>query len=376
MSLTPQTVQERHAGVNRKLAWFLVFLAFTAMGLLNFEYRYLDDLARAHTDTFGRRMLEESTGAYTALLLFPIMLWLVRRFRIRQNDWWRTIPLNLLVMVGFSVSHTTLMAITRKLLAPLFGFGAYDYGIMLYRYPMEFSKDVIGFWSVLAVIYIVDSYRESRDRQIATAELEARLAEAQLQNLRLQLQPHFLFNALNTISSVMHEDVNRADVMLTQLSDLLRQTLRSADSQEVPLEEEISLLKNYLAIMEARFGDELNVDFSVEPALASALVPQLLLQPLVENSIRHGRDAHATRLDIHVRAHRDNGNLLLQVSDNGPGIPDLNKGSWRKGVGLSNTEERLEGLYGRNHEFLLENSDHRGLTVTVRLPFHTAEATG
>ena len=367
-------VPVRHAIMNRRLAWFLIFLAFTAMGLLNFGYRYLDDLARGYSSTFGRRMLEELTGAYSALLLFPIMLWLVRKFRIRQNNWWRTLPLNLLVMAGFSVSHTTLMAATRKLLAPLFGFGAYDYGIMLYRYPMEFSNDVIGFWSALAIIYIVDSYRESRDRQIATAELETRLAQAQLQNLRLQLQPHFLFNALNTISSVMHEDVNRADAMLAQLSDLLRQTLRSADSQEVPLEEEIALLKNYLAIMQARFGEELKVDFAVEAALANALVPHLLLQPLVENSIRHGRDAHLQRLDIHIRAQRQNGDLLLEISDNGPGIAHLEKGEWRKGIGLSNTEERLAGLYGNKHEFLLQNSHQRGLTVTVRLPFHTAEA--
>ena len=362
--------------MNHKLAWFLVFLAFTAMGSLNFGYRYLDDLARGHTGTFGRRLLEESTGAYTAFLLFPIMLWLVRRFRIRQSNWWQTIPLNLLVMAAFSVSHTTLMGLSRQAFAPAVGLGAYDYGIMLYRYPMEFANDVIGFWSALAIIYIVDSYRESRDRQIATAELETRLAQAQLQNLRLQLQPHFLFNALNTISSVMHEDVNRADMMLAQLSDLLRQTLRGADSQEVPLQEEIALLKNYLSIMEARFGEELKVDFSVEAALSDALVPQLLLQPLVENSIRHGRDASAARLDIHVRAQRDNGDLLLQVSDNGPGIRDLEKGNWQKGIGLSNTEERLEGLYGRNHQFLLENSGQRGLTVTVRLPFHSSAAAG
>ena len=376
MAERPQPVQKRYPVMNRKLAWLLVFLAFTAMGALNFGYRYLDDLARGHAGTFNRRLLEESTGAYTAFLLFPIMLWLVRRFRIRQTNWWRTVPLNLLVMAGFSITHTTLMGLTRQLLAPVFGFGAYDYGIMLYRYPMEFANDVIGFWSALAVIYIVDSYRESRDRQIATAEVEARLAQAQLQNLRLQLQPHFLFNALNTISSVMHDDVNRADMMLAQLSDLLRQTLRSADSQEVPLEEEIALLKNYLAIMEARFGEGLKVDFSVEPALLDALVPQLLLQPLVENSIRHGRDAHIARLDIQVKAHRDNGDLLLRVSDNGPGIRDLEKGDWRKGIGLSHTEERLECLYGNNHQFLLENSDQRGLTVTVRLPFHTAEAAG
>lgn len=367
-----QPAKDRYTVMSRKTAWFLVFLGFTTLGFLNFEYRYLDDLARSHPHTFGMRIFEEMTGAYSALLLFPGLVWAVRRIRVRRDNWWRTLPLNLLTMVAFSVCDTTLMSISRSLLAPVFGLGQYDYGIMLYRYPMEFANHVFSFWVLVGVIYVVDSYHEARNRQVATAELEARLAEAQLQNLRLQLQPHFLFNALNTISSVMHEDVNCADAMLAQLSDLLRRTLRAANSQEVPLEEELAMLKSYLAIMEARFGDDLRVDFAVEPALSDVLVPQLILQPLVENSIRHGRDAQSSRVDVHVRARRDNGNLLLQVSDNGPGIVDLEKGEWRKGVGLSNTEERLEGIYGTDHQFLLENSAGGGLTVSVRLPLRTA----
>lgn len=370
--LKTQPANARYALMSRKTAWFLVFLAFTAIGFLNFEYRYLDDLARSRPHTFGMRTFEEMTGAYSALLLFPLLLWVIRRIRIRRDNWWRTLPLNLLTMVAFSLCDTTLMSISRSLLAPVFGLGQYDYGIMLYRYPMEFANHVFSFWVLVGVIYVIDSYREAGKRQLVTAELETRLAEAQLQNLRLQLQPHFLFNALNTISSVMHEDVNRADAMLAQLSDLLRRTLRAANSQEVPLEEELAMLKSYLAIMEARFGDDLRVDFAVEPALSDVLVPQLILQPLVENSIRHGRDAQSSRVDVHVRARRDNGNLLLQVSDNGPGIADLEKGEWRKGVGLSNTEERLEGIYGPDHQFLLENSAGGGLTVSVRLPLRTA----
>lgn len=372
MPLKTQPANARYALMSRKTAWFIVFLAFTAIGFLNFEYRYLDDLARSRPHTFGMRTFEEMTGAYSALLLFPLLLWVIRRIRIRRDNWWRTLPLNLLTMVAFSLCDTTLMSISRSLLAPVFGLGQYDYGIMLYRYPMEFANHVFSFWVLVGVIYVIDSYREAGKRQLVTAELETRLAEAQLQNLRLQLQPHFLFNALNTISSVMHEDVNRADAMLAQLSDLLRRTLRAANSQEVPLEEELAMLKSYLAIMEARFGDDLRVDFAVEPALSDVLVPQLILQPLVENSIRHGRDAQSSRVDVHVRARRDNGNLLLQVSDNGPGIADLEKGEWRKGVGLSNTEERLEGIYGPDHQFLLENSAGGGLTVSVRLPLRTA----
>jgi two-component system LytT family sensor kinase len=236
--------EDRYAVVSRHTTWLLTFLGFTALGFLNFEYRYLDDLARNHQHTFTIRLFEEMTGAYSALVLFPFVVWLARRARIRRSNWWRTVRLTLLLMAGFSLCATTLMALSRSLLSPLFGVGKYDYVIMQYRYPMEFAIHVFPFWVTVAAIYIFDSYREARNRQLATADLEARLAEAQLQNLRLQLQPHFLFNALNTISSVMHEDVDRADSMLAQLGGLLRRTLRMASAQEIPLDEELALLKS------------------------------------------------------------------------------------------------------------------------------------
>jgi signal transduction histidine kinase len=361
--------------MSRSTAFWIGFLGFTALGLLNFAYRYFDDLARQQQHTFTRHMFEEMTGVYAAAVLFPVLMRIARRIPLRRGSWRRAVPLHLLAMVGFSVCHTTLMAVSRTLLAPVFGLGVYDYGIMRFRYPMEFAQHVISYCVMVGGVYVFDFYREARNRQVASAELQTQLAQAQLQNLRLQLQPHFLFNAMNTISAVMHEDVRRADSMLAQLSDLLRRTLRAADSQEVPLDEELALLKSYLAIMQERFGDELNVDFAVEPMLSEALVPQLILQPLVENSIRHGMGAGSHKVDVHVGAWRENDRLMLQVSDNGPGIPDLEKGEWRKGVGLSNTEERLEGIYGADHQFVLENARGGGLTVLVRLPFRTATQT-
>jgi LytS/YehU family sensor histidine kinase len=259
-----------------------------------------------------------------------------------------------------------MMGVSRGLLAPAFGLGTYDYGNMLYRYPMEFAQHLLLFSVAVSTIYFVDSYREARNRQLATADLEARLAEAQLQNLRLQLQPHFLFNALNTISSVMHEDVSRADSMLAQLSDLLRRTLQLSHSQEIPLKDELSLLQLYIAIMEQRFGEELTVGFEVDPDLSEVLVPQLILQPLVENSIRYGRGSHTSKLDIHIRASQDHSDLMLSVRDNGPGISNLEDGLWRTGIGLSNTEQRLASLYGESQRMFLENTE--GLTVTIRVP--------
>jgi two-component system, LytTR family, sensor kinase len=361
----PESVLDTNRWNHPRVKWLLTFLGFSAFGLLNFEYRYLDNLARGMHHTFAMRLFEEMTGAYVGLLLFPFVVQSIRKARIRGNNWWWTVPLNLIIMIAFSVADTTGMSIARRLLAPLFGLGQYDYGIMVYRYPMEFAQHVLLFWFAVGAIYVFDSYREAQDRQLATADLEARLAEAQLRNLRLQMEPHFLFNALNTISSVIYEDVRRADSMLMQLSDLLRRTLHTGQAQEVPLEEELALVKSYLAIMGERFGDDLQVVFRVDPGVALALVPQLILQPLVENSIRYARNPQTSRLSLHISATREQEDLLLRVQDDGPGLPvDL-----EKGIGLSNTQQRLRSLYGAHQQMLVENAN--GLLVTIRLPLHT-----
>jgi LytS/YehU family sensor histidine kinase len=261
----------------------------------------------------------------------------------------------------FSVAHTSLIWLSRVLLYPLFGLGHYDYGIMTARYPMEFFHDVVVYSVLVSIVYLLD-------RRLRAAQLEAKLASARLENLRLQLQPHFLFNALNTISAVMYEDPRRADAMISRLSDLLRSTITDSEAQEVPLEREIATLELYLDIMRQRFEDKLRVDVDVAPEVRQALVPHLLLQPLVENSIRHGVDPESLAVTVSVTAEREGGATRLRVRDHGRGLPN---GQFRRGTGLSNTAERLEKLYGTGHRLEFENCRDGGLAVTVAVPFRT-----
>jgi two-component system, LytTR family, sensor kinase len=350
--------------------WLAGLAACTAIGFLLVAYKYLDDLSRNHTGTLPMRLLEEGTGAYTAVLIFPLVVFLAVRFPVRRDTWAKVLPIHLLAAAVISSIHTTLMWGTRVVLAPLLGMGPYDYGNMHVRYFMEYPFFLFVYAFMLISVYLYQAYQDARDREVRSAELETQLAQAQLQNLRLQLQPHFLFNSLNTISSVMYEDVHRADAMLAQLSELLRKTLQPAESQQVPLADELAMLKLYLGIMQERFGKDLQVNFVVEPQLDDAVVPQLILQPLVENSIRHGRDAES-RVQVEVAVARQNGHLVLRVSDHGPGIAGLAQGEWRKGIGLSNTAERLESMYGAEHRFALENAEGGGLSITMEIPFRT-----
>ena len=220
---------------------------------------------------------------------------------------------------------------------------------MMARYPMEFFHDVIVYTLIVSLLHLFD-------RQVRAAQLEAQLAHARLENLRLQLQPHFLFNALNTISAVVYEDPRKADAMIAGLSDLLRRTITDSDAQLVPLAREIETLELYLNIMRRRFEDKLRVDMRIDPDVQNALVPHLLLQPLVENSIRHGADPRSHAVNVTLLAEREGSNIHVRIRDRGRGLPD---GEVRRGTGLSNTAERLEQLYGREHRLAFENCDGR-----------------
>lgn len=343
---------------------------FTAHGLLIFAYKYLDNLARQRPGHFLGTFAEEMTGAYSAAILFPLIVIFVRRFSLNRGNWFRRLPVHLVAMTLFSLAHTTLIAITRNAISYMAGYGSYDYGIMSIRYVMELSNDVISYWLMVAFISLFDHYRRSRDIELNTAQLETRLAQARLQSLRLQLQPHFLFNTLNTISAMVYQNPRAADEMIARLSDMLRLSLRNSEAQEVTLQEEIDFLKLYIEIMRARFEERLVVNIEVEPGQERALVPQLILQPLVENSIRHALDPSSDALRIAVRAKRDDKALMLEVSDNGPGIDQDKLGN---GIGLSNTRQRLNQLYGEEQAFTLANQSSGGLLVNIKIPFHTSE---
>lgn len=348
-----------------RLSFVSAAVALTA-SLLKFWYLYLDDIARNRHGMFATRALEEGTGFLAAALLIPAIVWASRKYRFGEHRWWRITPFHVAVAAALSFLHTSLIAIFRSAIFPLAGMGKYDYGVMRWRYPMEFSNFIVIYAIFVDALNLFDYYRELRNRELAAATMKNQLAEAQLHNLHLQLQPHFLFNALNTISSVMYEDLSRADAMLAQLSDLLRRTLYRPDRQHVQLEEEIHTIRAYLGIMQERFGEDLIVAMEIDAAVKQALVPQLLLQPLVENSIRHA--AGQRPLQVRVRAGRQHGDLLLQVSDNGPGLRTTEKSIGAKGIGLTNTMERLSALYGERHRLSFDNGSNGGLTVTIRIP--------
>ena len=219
--------------------------------------------------------------------------------------------------------------------------------------------------------HALDYYRKYRERERRALQLETRLAQAQLDALRMQLQPHFLFNTLNSISVLMAEDVKAARRMLTRLSDLLRKSLENEGAHEVSLRDELEFLESYLEIEQTRFQDRLTIRMNVDPAALDARVPNLILQPLVENAIRHGIAPRAAAGTIEIRAGRQNGMIELQVSDNGAGLGGASVESLMKGIGLSNTQARLEQLYGARASFELRERDEGGLTVTIAIPFRS-----
>lgn len=350
---------------------FLIWLAVVlSIGLLSFFRYYLAELAAGYPVHFLKPLITEMTAAFGAGLLFFPVRWLTEAYPLSRESWVRYLPLYLGALLVVSAAHTSLNWGLRALLYPLAGFGAYDYGAMPLRYFMELPYDVLVFWLMVGTLHVVGRLRAAREQELRAARLQSSLARAEVRNLRLQLQPHFLFNALNTISSTMYDDPAAADEMLDCLAELLRASLRTAQTDEVPLRSELEVLDAYLAIMRARFGDRLRVDLEVDDSLADALVPSMILQPLVENAIRHGNVERAGHGHVALRAARHDGRLRLEVEDDGPGSPEGGD-VLDKGLGLSATAERLHLLYGDEARFEAGNVAG-GFRVTAELPLREA----
>lgn len=316
-------------------------------------------------------LLWELSSLFVVGTIYPLVAYTARRFKGTGTPTRRvgTVALHVVFLLAFSAMHTSGMVAIRKIGYWMVG-ESYTFG-WPNRVLFEFYKDVILYPALVALTLGIDYYRKYRERELQSEQLQRRLAEAQLQNLRGQLNPHFLFNTLNMISSRMYEDVADADRMITRLSDLLRMALRSSDEPEVPLKTELEMLELYLDIMKSRFQDSIQVRMDVDPKAKQAMVPSMLLQPLVENAFRHGV---ANRTDggcIEILGAAQNGTLSLVVRDNGPGIDGDPQAALTKGVGLANTVERLRQLYGERHRMQIRNrpaAEGGGLEVLVDVP--------
>jgi two-component system, LytTR family, sensor kinase len=339
--------------------WLALWLGVMVLiGVLNALHRYLNNVAFHVHALFSVNLIEELTGSLSFGLMLPLLIVALRRIRQVTPPWWRY-ACHLALLVVLSFLHTSLMWGSRIALFRLAGLGYYDYGVMSWRYAMEFPSDVFYYTLVAVVLWLIDRYRQARQRELHAAQLESALSEARLDALRLQLNPHFLFNALNAVSAIMYERPSVADEMLARVGELLRATL-NAREQEHALSEEWRLLELYLDIQHARFGDQLVVEIDADSSLAEARVPFLVLQPLVENAIEHG--GGATR-EVWIKAQRRDGQLELSVSNTRAAHGEaMHRGH---GIGLSNIEARLKHLYGDTAGLRLER--HEGQHASVRL---------
>jgi len=243
-------------------------------------------------------------------------------------------------------------------------------------YGLRAALDVLVYWSLVVLCQAIANFRSSQERERRAAELEASLASAKLQALRMQINPHFLFNTLNSIASLVYVNPRAADEMLGDLSELLRRSLDSMEAQEIPLAQELEFIGGYIRIEQKRFGERLRVELNVPNDLMNALVPALILQPLVENAIRHGIEPRRGPGLISIEAKKEGKHLRLLVRDDGRGRPsaDSNATSERRGIGLANTQARLQGLYGPDHRFTFQQAEPQGCLVDIYLPFHLASA--
>ena len=334
---------------------------------LRFTYFWLGDLVEDHHETFLARLIDEGTGALGGALLswFVYRAWCASPLRSPHVA--QRLPAYVFLGVVLAAANTSFMWGARRLLYPLAGLGTYDYGRMPLRYLMETPQQFIGLLTLLGVLALADEITARRQQATAQAEMARALVQSQLSTLRLQLQPHFLFNALNTISAQLHEDPLVADRLLGRLAELLRASLRTTDDARVPLSDELALLDAYAELMRARFGSRLNLSVDADPAALSLSIPPLLLQPMVENAIRHGGLDRTGTARVHVTVRYDHPVLHVRVQDDGPGVAD-GRDPLTTGTGLSTTARRLALLHGADAHVDAANDPAGGFAVSISLP--------
>jgi sensor histidine kinase YesM len=309
---------------------------------------------------------------YACVVSAPLLLWLARRVPIGAGRGARAVVLHLTVVLGLVVATSVAQHWLTYRAAP----GRPPLTTFL---SVAALMNVVPLLTVAALVHALESWRRARGRERDAARLGMQLAQARFDALAAQLQPHFLFNALQGISTLIHRDPAAADAMLGRLGELLRDVLRHDPRQEIPLREELDVLDRYLDLSRQRLGDRLNIDIDVSAEARDGLVPFFLLQPIVENAVEHGVASRAAGGRVGIRAAHVGDALRLEVRDDGPGLgapgprrPGAGSGV-RNGVGLANTRERLRELYGGAHMFELTSPEDGGVRVVIELPFRRAQ---
>ena len=362
------------------LIWAVSFGVWTVVSVLATFTIYEFERMRGTPMSVLSTAALEFSQILTYAPLTPLVFALAIRFPFRLGKWWKRCLLYLAGGVLFSAAHIAL----RTLIHPIWDPDAKQYiwafwnsaahvihmrwDLIESLFVLNIVDDITGtYLPIVLVAHAVSYYRGLRERELRTSQLQAQLAKAQLQALKSQLQPHFLFNTLHSISTLMLMDVHAADRMMTRLSDLLRMILEDAGTQITTLSRELEFVNCYLEIEKVRFEERLTVVVDVAPETLDALVPHLLLQPLVDNAVKHGVSKRTEGGEVRITAAARDGELELQVADNGAGLhaPET---PWTHGLGLRATRERLETLYGQNQSLELQSPPEGGVVVQIHIP--------
>jgi two-component system LytT family sensor kinase len=366
---------ETESGVNRLFSrrsvrlgviwagWTLVGFFFTSQILVSYAYM-------KNSIPIAKALFWQMSICYIWALATPLVFWLARRFRIERQQWSRRILLHFVVGL---LLVSTMSAVHYPIFMSFIGYASEMTWFGVFKYVFfNLDRQLAIYWLLLMISHALNYYNSFRQGQLQAAQLRTQLVQSQLEALKMQLHPHFLFNTLHSISALLNKDTDAARRMISRLGDFLRLTLENAGTQEVTLQEEMEFLNGYLEIERVRFADRLTTSVEVDPEVLDVRVPNLILQPIVENAMRHAVATHAHAGRIEITAVARNGCLRIQVKDNGPGLPidQVVVKQMGKGVGLSNTKARLERLYGADHMLELANDPEGGLVVTLEIPRH------
>lgn len=332
---------------------FLIWAGWTSLAIFFATTQSLTYISQGRTGSWAFTFATSLIQWWIWAALTPVAVTLARRLPLWPERRQGAIAVHLLVGALVAVVKVLVEGRLRVWL----------FGVPPYLLISNLALQMLIYWALVAATHVFDHHGRSRAR---AAEAEAKLERARVQLLGAQLQPHFLFNALNAVAELIHEDADRADRTIGQLSDLLRATLEAGQRPEVTLDEELALVGHYLAIMQTRLGDRLAVTVDVPAETRSAMVPHLLLQPLVENAIQHGLASRPAGGHLEIRAARRDSTLTIAIADDGIGVPP---GGARPGIGLANTRARLQALYAGAGALTIAPREGGGTLATIALPF-------
>ena len=343
--------------MTRQRAALIVFVVATFTALYFAAQAHLHPYLKA---PLGSALIVNFTYYWLWALATPVVILAAKRFRFESGAWVRSIAAHIVV----SLALTAVQLVLAEAVLELLGKREMPFWSQVrFSFFTNFQSAVPTYWLILFAYLAFDYYAKFRDREVRSAQLAAQLSQAQLQALKMQLKPHFLFNTLNSISSLMYTDVQAADEMLVKLSEFLRLTVDRELEQEVPLGQELEFVRRYLEIEKVRFEDRLQISFDIEQQAEDARVPALVLQPLIENAIHHGIGSRPGGGSIAVTANREEDRLHIRVADDGVGASETHER-----IGLANTRARVEQFFGR---LTFASSPAGGAVVDIVLPFRS-----